>query len=172
MTAPTYIQARTRETRETLWVHVRDNPYITQKRAAEYIGHGVQAYLYEMYKSRLMDRRESKIPAPNFAGFVHEYEYYVPEGTKYVPPNVRKPTRTTAPTALSPETVRAAAQAAHQSRITALPVGIVGSLNLSGLNREASGTSTVHQMISKLPDLPVRDVMMLRNAINNILTGA
>lgn len=171
MTAPTYIQARTRETRETLWVHVRDNPYITQKRAAEYIGHGVQAYLYEMYKSRLMDRRESKIPAPNFAGFVPEYEYYVPEGTKYVPPSVRKPTRTTAPTALSPETVRAAAQAAR-ARVATLSGGITGSLNLSGLNREASGTYTVHQMIDKLPDLPVRDVMMLRNAINSILIGA
>lgn len=171
MTTPTYIQARTRETRETLWVHVRDNPYITQKRAAEYIGHGVQAYLYEMYKSRLMDRRESKIPAPNFAGFVHEYEYYVPEGTKYVPPSVRKPTRTTAPMALSPETVRAAAQAA-QARTATLSGGITGSLNLGGLSREASGTSTVHQMIGKLPDLPVRDVMMLRNAINSILIGA
>lgn len=168
MTTPTYIQARTRETRETLWVHVRDNPYITQKRAAEYIGHNVQAYLYEMYRSRLMDRRESKIPAPNFAGFVPEYEYYVPEGTKYVPPSVRKPTRTTAPMALSPETVRAAAQA----RVATLSGGITGSLNLSSLNREASGTSTVHQMISKLPDLPVRDVMMLRNAINSILIGA
>ena len=73
--------------------------------------------------------------------------------------------------ALSPETVHAAAQAA-QARVATLSGGITGSLNLSGLNREASGTSTVHQMISKLPDLPVRDVMMLRNAINNILTGA
>ena len=169
MTAPTYIQAKTREIRETIWIHVRDNPYITQKKVTEYIGQGVQTYLYEMYKSRLMDRRESKISAPNFAGFVHEYEYYVPEGTKYVPPSVRKSTRTTAPTALSPETVRAA-QAA-QARVATLSGGIT-ALNLGGLSREASGTSTVHQMISKLPDLPVRDVMMLRNAINSILTGA
>jgi len=173
MTAPTYVQTKTRETRETLWVHVRDNPYITQKKAAEYIGQGVQAYLYEMYKSRLMDRREAKIPAPNLAGFVPEYEYYVPEGTKYVPPSVRKFVQGRKfATPIEPGPTQNARGAIVQAAQTALPVREHGVLDPEAGLRRASGTSTVHQMIGKLPDLPVRDVVMLRNAINSILTGA